>query len=175
MIFGVNSTCIAKSVAFSEPHASVSPFLTFIVKWPSSIVQPSHGPHLVCNPLFHGKSSVKLGRRFWMIARIGSAKSLTQAGIGVSVGVGSGVRVEVTVDVAVGVEVAVFVGVKVIVAVGVTVAKILETTGRLLHPNKKKALTIARAGIAARHLNDRWLFWIVFIGYLMASQIYPKS
>jgi hypothetical protein len=75
------------------------------------------------------------------------------------------------VDVAVGVDVAVLVGVKVVVAVGVSVAKRLETAGRLLHPNNKKALMTARAGIIVRRLSDRWLFRVVFIIYFTSRQI----
>jgi hypothetical protein len=41
--------------------------------------------------------------------------------------------------VAVGVAVGVVVGVKVVVPVGVSVARRLETAGRLLHPNNKAA------------------------------------
>jgi hypothetical protein len=85
-----------------------------------------------------------------------------------------GVRVAVSVAVGVEVEVAVLVGVKVVVAVDVTVAPKLESAGRLLHPNKKNTPMTVKDRIAARHLNDRWLFWIVFIGYLMASQRCPK-
>lgn len=64
-----------------------------------------------------------------IVERIGSAKSINQVGANVAVGVGIEVFVGTTVGVKVGVEVAVI--------VGVMVAK---RPGRLLHPNKKKAL-----------------------------------
>ena len=51
------------------------------------------------------------------------------------------------VAVGVEVEVAVLVGVKVIAVVGVVVSKRLETAGRLLHPDNKKALMIVKARI----------------------------
>ena len=81
-----------------------------------------------------------------MAARMGSANSVTQVGIGVAVDVGRGVRVGV------------LVGVKVVVTVGVLVAKRLGAVGMLLRPNHKKALMTTKIRIPARIPNGRQLF-----------------
>ena len=85
-----------------------------------------------------------------MAARIGSANSVTQVGMGVAVRVGGGVRIEVAVGV--------LIGVKVVVTVGVVVTKRLEAEGMLLRPNHKKAPMTAKINIPARMPIGRWLF-----------------